>query len=108
MNQEHTEVFYGKLVRDRIPEMIEKQGFQPQVCVLDDDAYLTELYKKLQEEMSEYLESEEAEEIADILEVLEAICAAKKYSIQEILKCKAQKKLDRGGFENKLYLISKK
>lgn len=108
MNQERGEVFYGKLVRDRIPEIIEQQGFQPQVRELEEDEYLCELYRKLREETEEYLESEEPEEIADILEVLEAICAAKKYSVEEILQRKAEKKAARGGFEEKLYLISKR
>ena len=45
---------YNKLIRDRIPEIIEKAGHESKVRVLDDDEYFTSLCKKLQEEVDEF------------------------------------------------------
>ena len=98
---------YQKLVRDRIPEIIAQDGFVPRVRVLDDGEYLLELRRKLQEEVNEFSESGDLEEIADILEVLYAICSAKGCSEDEIHEIRAQKRRRRGGFEQKLFLISK-
>ena len=101
-------VHYGKLVRDRIPEIIRREGFTPSVRSLGDDEYLAELYRKLREETEEYLADENPEEIADILEVLDAICAFKGFSAEDIQHIKKLKREKRGGFEQKLYLINKR
>lgn len=99
---------YEKLVRDRIPEIIESEGFIPDVRILSDDEYLAQLHRKLKEETEEYLRDENAEEIADILEVLEAICAAKGFSKEDVQHIKSEKRERRGGFDQRLFLISKK
>lgn len=98
---------YEKLVRDEIPEIIRRQGYMPHTRVLEPDEYLAELHRKLREETEEYLADENPEEIADILEVIEAICAAKGFSADDILHAKFQKRNARGGFERRIYLISK-
>lgn len=98
---------YGKLVRDRIPEIIHSEGYTPHVRVLDEGEYIAELNRKLKEEAEEYLSDENPEEIADILEVIEAICTAKGYTKEQIETIKSRKKEARGGFENRLYLESK-
>ena len=41
---------YKKLVRDRIPEIIEKKGSVPEIRILSPDEYLHELKNKFQEE----------------------------------------------------------
>ena len=45
---------YNKLVRDKIPEIINKDNRKPITRVLNNEEYLSELNKKLQEEMNEY------------------------------------------------------
>lgn len=98
---------YRKLVRDKIPEIIERQGFNPRFEILSDDKYLLELDKKLNEELAEYQESKKLEELADILEVIYAICKARNYSIDQLFKLKEDKLSNRGGFIEKVFLISK-
>lgn len=98
---------YGKLVRDRIPEIIRRQGENPITRRLSDDEYVSELYRKLREETEEFLSDETAEEIADILEVIRAICAVKGFSMEEILRIRDAKRIERGGFEDRIYLIRK-
>lgn len=44
----------GKLVRDKIPEIIKEDGKTPITRILDDEEYLDELDIKLSEEVQEY------------------------------------------------------
>lgn len=97
---------YGKLVRDNIPNIIKENGEIPNIEVLSNDRYLKELDRKLFEEMIEYEDSKELEEIADILEVLEAIVYARGYKFEDVLKIKEDKKFKRGGFNEKIFLVS--
>lgn len=95
---------YNKLVRDRIPEVIEKDGHKAKFKTLSDKAYLTALDKKLLEEVKEYQADKSIEEMADVLEVLYAICNARGYTIDELEVKRQEKHIDRGGFEKKLFL----
>ncbi|MEZ4623605.1 MAG: nucleoside triphosphate pyrophosphohydrolase [Thermomicrobiales bacterium] len=67
---------YNKLVRDRIPEIIESEGSECNVRVLDNAEFsLQKLDYKLAEELSEYQESKELEELVDIVELMRGIVA---------------------------------
>ena len=95
---------YSKLVRDRIPEIIEAGGKRCVCRVLSDEEYLFRLDEKLNEELAEYQESKSMEELADLLEDIRAGAAARGSSIEKVealLRAKAGK---RGGFEKKLLL----
>ena len=48
------EIIYDKLVRDKIPEIIEKSGKQCEIEILSDEKYLEMIDKKLDEELAEY------------------------------------------------------
>lgn len=96
---------YHKLVRDRIPEIMEAQGKKPIVQVMDDQAYRIALEKKLEEEVAEYQESKEIEELADVLEVLYALCEAQGHSVDALMRAYEKKHMERGGFSKKLFLI---
>ena len=97
---------YNKLVRDKIPEIIESNGEVPKTRILSDEEYLIELNKKLQEEMQEYLASYDIEELADIEEVLLAILDAKNLSHEEFENIRTRKVEKRGAFKNKIFLES--
>jgi predicted house-cleaning noncanonical NTP pyrophosphatase (MazG superfamily) len=78
---------YKKLVRDKIPQIIEKNdGRSCKFRIMDDNEYLNELNKKIQEELTEYLESGDIEELADLEEVLRAILDCKGVSYEEFEK----------------------
>ncbi|MEG0852864.1 MAG: nucleoside triphosphate pyrophosphohydrolase [Angelakisella sp.] len=98
---------YNKLVRDNIPDIIRKEGYVPKTEILTDERFLSELDKKLSEEVGEYQESKKLEELADILEVVYAICNVRGYSLDELMRVKEEKQFNRGGFSKKLFLISK-
>ena len=93
----------GKLVRDKIPQIIMSDGKIPIVRTLSDEEYLTELDRKLDEEVAEYQADKSLEEMADVLEVLFAICEARGHSIDELMKVRDEKREKRGGFKEKIF-----
>ena len=95
---------YDKLVRDRIPKIIESSGNHCEIEVVNDEIALEYLYKKLNEEVSELLEDKNLEEIADVVEVLFAIGRKYGYSEEDILNKRDEKKAKSGGFEDNIIL----
>lgn len=100
-------MIYNKLVRDRIPEIIEAQGEKPNIRTLDEAEYLSALEEKLNEEVCEYHRDKNCEELADILEVAFALAAVHGCSREELLALCSRKREARGGFEKRIFLISK-
>ena len=95
---------FRKLVRDRIPEMIEQAGQTCSYSVLSDEDYLEMLDEKLNEELAEYQESKSMEELADLLEVMKAVAIARGSSPGEVEEIRRLKADQRGGFEKKIFL----
>ena len=97
---------YNKLVRDKIPEIIEKNGQTCKVRKLDDNEYLSALNAKLKEETMEYLESGEVEELADLEEVIRALLCDKGVSFKRFEAIRKEKVEKRGAFKQKIFLES--
>ena len=97
---------FNKLVRDKIPEIIEADGRTCKTHILTDEEYLIALEEKLNEEVAEYQKDKNLEEMADVLEVLQAICVARGYSLEELEALRKKKTNDRGGFSKKIFLES--
>lgn len=95
---------YNKLVRDRIPEIIEKSGMRPVIETLSDEAYKKYLNEKLGEEMQEYLESDSVDELADLVEVIYALLNYKGIGINDFEDLRKKKAAERGAFERRLLL----
>ena len=95
---------YNKLVRDKIPEIIKKSGKEPLIRIAEEREYEDFLVKKLYEELDELAEARNA----DIFEVLQALARSLGYSWQEIEKTAEKKKTQRGGFKERIVLISVK
>ena len=95
---------YNKLIRDRIPEIIEISGKSCVTEVLSDEEYLKMIDAKLDEELAEYHKDENLEELADLLEVIYAAAKARGYTLEELEKVRAEKAEKRGAFEKKLLL----
>ncbi|MBO7218383.1 MAG: nucleoside triphosphate pyrophosphohydrolase [Clostridia bacterium] len=96
---------YNKLVRDLIPNIIEKNGDTCTTRILDDKEYLDELNKKLLEEVNEYLEAGSLEELGDVYDVFCAILDAKGVSYEDFKNLAKVKTDKRGGFKKKIFLI---
>ncbi len=96
---------YQKLVRDKIPEIIKRNdNVEPITRILDNEEYLVELNRKIQEELAEYLDSGDVEELADLEEVLRAILDAKNISYEEFESIRKSKVEKRGAFKDRIYL----
>ena len=95
---------YNKLVRDRIPEIIETSGNTCVTEILSDEDYLRMLDAKLDEALAEYHADQNLEELADLMEVIRACAMARGYSVEELEQVRAKKAAKRGGFERKILL----
>ena len=96
---------YNKLVRDRIPEIIESSGKTCVTEILSDEEYLRMVDAKLDEELAEYHKDQNIEELADLLEVIRAATLARGYTLDALEAIRATKAEKRGGFEKKILLI---
>ena len=96
---------YNKLVRDRIPEIIEASGSKCKIDILSDEAYLDLLDAKLDEELREYHKDKNIEELADLLEVIYAAVIARGYTLDDLEAVRAEKAEKRGGLKKKILLI---
>ena len=71
---EMKKIYYNKLIRDAIPEKIEKAGADYEVYELDEKRFEEELIKKVEEEASGMQSAETKEdligEIADVIDVI--------------------------------------
>lgn len=97
-------VVHNKLVRDKIPEIIEQAGKTPVTHTLSDDEYISELDLKLNEECAEYQADKSIEELADMLEVMYAIAEERGWSVSELEAVRKAKAEKRGSFKEKIYL----
>ena len=95
---------YNKLVRDKIPEIIESSGRLCTIEILSDDDYIRFLDQKLDEELAEYHKDQNVEELADLVEVIRAAAIARGYTIDFLESIRAKKVEERGGFEKRILL----
>jgi len=86
---------YDKLVRDKIPEIIEAQGKQCKVYVATGEEYENRLKDKLIEEAKEFFENPCVEELADVQEVIDALQECHRW---DITRARLKKSYDHGGF----------
>lgn len=100
---------YNKLVRDKIPQVIEESGLQFETRLLSEEEYRTEVTKKLTEELREFEETDNpkdaVEELADILELIHAAAELNGYSFEEVEEVRVKKAEKRGGFKERIFLI---
>jgi predicted house-cleaning noncanonical NTP pyrophosphatase (MazG superfamily) len=103
----------GKLVRDKIPEIIEASGRTPLFYETSGHNYWEFLIDKLLEEAREASEHTPYKkgragiesELADVLEVLYALCDNLDVPFASIQEARLQKKMERGGF-SKGYILT--
>ena len=96
---------FNKAIRDKIPEIIQKDGHTCNIQTLSDEKFIIEIEKKLSEEVTEYQNDKNPEELADILEVVYRISELRGISIKDLGEIRKQKVEKRGGFQKNLFLI---
>jgi predicted house-cleaning noncanonical NTP pyrophosphatase (MazG superfamily) len=97
---------YNKLVRDKIPALLDRKGVAYEKRVASPEEYKQELIKKLQEEAAEFAMAGSPEELADVMEVVDALCKLPEYKEVSLLQTK--KREERGGFEQRIILKGEK
>lgn len=101
-------IIYNKLIRDKIPEIIEKSESSAKVRKLSKAEFKKELAKKILEEGKELCEAKSKvdvlNELSDLLELVCAIAEENKISPEKLQKNRVEKNLKRGGFKKQLFL----
>jgi predicted house-cleaning noncanonical NTP pyrophosphatase (MazG superfamily) len=100
---------YNKLVRDKIPQIIESNGKEFSTKLLNHEDYIKYLKEKAYEELDEYCaaetDGEAMEELADLLEVIRALAKQHGSTIEEVETVRKDKAEKRGGFQEKVFLM---
>ncbi len=102
---------HNKLVRDKVPQIIKENEQIPTIRKLDEEDFVNELLRKLEEEIQEVIgarndKEELMAEIGDVYEVVDAIIDLYKLDKNLILELQKKKKQERGRFEERIYLES--
>ena len=98
---------YNKLVRDKIPEIIYRNGGTPKVSIATDAEFGEFLTQKLKEEVQEYLDEPCVEELADIQEVILSIAGFEGWR-RKLEKARLTKNINRGSFSSRFILLEVK
>lgn len=101
---------YNKLVRDRIPEIIQESGKTCAVAIMAQDDYRQALLDKLVEESLEARQTQDADEsllveLSDVYEVLDAILQAHGITTEKVQGVQSHRRETRGGFRKRLCLL---
>ena len=96
---------HNKIVRDKIPEIIESQGNSPNTRILSEEEALDTLVEKLFEEANEFSDDRNLEELADLLEVIQSLAELLGHTPEDLEKARKEKVLKRGGFKKRIYLL---
>jgi predicted house-cleaning noncanonical NTP pyrophosphatase (MazG superfamily) len=97
---------FTKLVRDKIPGIMDQQGKNYEIHTASSEEYKAALIAKLGEETAEFAEAGAIEELADVLEVIESLRALPEYA--EVEQVRMKKSDERGGFKERIILQGEK
>lgn len=93
-----------KLVRDKIPDIIQEKNGLPQTKTLNDVEYNKALIQKMHEETDEFSRDKTVEELADMYEVFCAIVSHSGFDMKQVVARACEKRVTNGAFEKKIYL----
>ena len=94
----------GKLVRDKIPAILRREGREPAVERISGERLRAALEDKLVEEARELQASGDAAELVDVLEVVDALIVCYGLDRAGLDEARGKKRAERGGFEEGFYL----
>jgi len=99
---------YHKLVRDKIPEIIQESGLKCETLTLAESEYRQALRQKVVEEAQEIAVADEENlimELADIYEVIDAIVETYGINRELIIAEQIRRRKERGGFQKRIQLL---
>lgn len=96
---------YDKIVRDNIPEIINKANKECKIKTVVGTEKAEYLLKKAHEEINELTQARNIEEMADVLEVVDAIIDSLSLNRNEIEHVRKVKREKNGAFKNGIVLL---
>ena len=99
---------YHKLVRDKIPEIIQQSGLKCETLTLSESEYRQALREKVVEEAQEIAVADEENlitELADIYEVIDTIIEIYGINRELIIAEQIRRRNERGGFQKRIKLL---
>ncbi len=105
-----TRVYYNKLVRDNIPDIIKGKREECEICpITDPDEFQQELLKKIKEEAASLAMSRTKEEFldeyADLMVVLEEVIHQLDISTDDLKQVREDNILRKGRYKHKHFLV---
>lgn len=101
-------IYYNKLCRDRVPEIIAGKGFACEVREVDHDEYKREIIRKVYEEASGVSNHTNREhllkELADLLITINAVKHEFEITDPEVTEAMTKSLVEKGGYDKRLYL----
>ncbi len=101
-------IYYNKLCRDKIPQIIKDKGFDCDIRVVDHAEYKREIVRKVLEEASGVTNHADHDhlvaEIADLLITLEAVKREFGISTEEVETAVQASLTEKGAYNDMLYL----
>lgn len=107
-NKYPDDAIYNKLVRDKIPAIIESDGLKVETKILSPEEAINLLKKKAVEEGQELAEAKDLgdlkKEMADVLEILISLAEKLGIKMDEIEALRKNRAEKRGRFEKGIFL----
>tara|TARA_Y100000034_G_C6812183_1_gene365059 strand:- start:417 stop:731 length:315 start_codon:yes stop_codon:yes gene_type:complete len=96
--------FQSKLVRDKIPEIIQSKGKHCLYHIADKDEYPIKLKEKLHEEVTEFTQDPCLDEAADVIAVFITLLEEYNLDLIDAVLHAVTKENERGAFVEKIIL----
>ena len=101
-------IIANKLIRDKIPEIIKKDGGEPIYFQIFGYPLRRALFNKIYEELDELKQTNDSncclEELADVYEVFLNIVKSYCFDIQDVIHAADIKREEKGGFDHHFFL----
>lgn len=95
---------YNRLVRDRIPEIIESMGNIAVWQELDDELFGQALRETAVRASQQFAETESLESLTDLLESLDAWLDLRGLTMDEVMRARAEKRKRCGAYDHRRFL----
>ena len=97
-------ITHNKLVRDLIPQIIERGGKKAKFTKIIGLKLNEALVEKLSEEGQEFLEEMDIEELADLLEIVHALINLNDFQLEDVEQIRKSKQEQKGAFKEGFFL----
>jgi predicted house-cleaning noncanonical NTP pyrophosphatase (MazG superfamily) len=101
-------IYYNKLCRDKVPEIIKQKGFECEVREVEHDEYKREIIRKVFEEASGVSNHTSREslmkELADLLITINAVKQEYGITDADVTEAMTKSLVEKGGYEKRYYL----